>query len=142
MTIFSLVFLDQYIKFLIVENHPAQTVIDGIFGIFFVPNTGTVFGIAQNNNAVFTLLSFFIIVLLTVVFLLTTQKYSKIRFAWKMIIAGGIGNIIDRIFRGYVVDYIFLKPFGVFNLADLMIVFGAIFLIFHVLVYIGIDEEG
>lgn len=46
-----------------------------------------------------------------------------------LILAGGIGNLIDRIFRGFVVDFISLKWVGIFNFADMCIVIGVIFII-------------
>ncbi len=46
-----------------------------------------------------------------------------------MILAGGIGNLIDRLYRGYVIDYVYIKPFGVCNFADFIIVLGAIMLL-------------
>ena len=49
---------------------------------------------------------------------------------WQFIIAGGVGNLIDRIFRGFVVDYVQLKFFGVFNLADAFIVISSVLVIF------------
>ena len=48
-----------------------------------------------------------------------------------MILAGGIGNLIDRLYRGYVIDYVYIKPFGVCNFADFIIVLGAIMLLYE-----------
>lgn len=63
--------------------------------------------------------------ILALLFVIAYRYYrkSKIKFAlWQLILAGGVSNIVDRVFRGYVVDFIQIKPFGIFNVSDALIV--------------------
>lgn len=83
---------------------------------------GGIYGIFKDNNTFFIFLSFVILVSLFVA-VRKFYKEDKIKFTlWQLIIAGGASNMIDRIFRGYVVDFIQMKPFGIFNCADALIV--------------------
>ena len=59
------------------------------------------------------------------------SKENKTKFIlWQFILAGGLSNIIDRIFRGFVIDFIDMKPFGVFNISDVCIVISVILIVF------------
>ena len=58
-------------------------------------------------------------------------KKDKVKFTlWQLIMAGGVSNIIDRIFRGYVVDFIQMKPFRIFNFSDALIVISVCIFIY------------
>ena len=70
-----------------------------------------------------------IIIALGLLIFFTTEKYSSKRRAFQLILAGGIGNLIDRFYRGCVIDYVKLKFFGVCNLADFLIVIGVVWLL-------------
>lgn len=84
----------------------------------------------QGNNYIYAVIS--IILLCTLYFFArSTSKESKLKnILWQFIFAGGVSNLIDRIFRGYVVDFIQMKFFGIFNLADAFIVISVIIIIF------------
>lgn len=85
---------------------------------------GGIYGIFKENNLFFIFISFVILVLMFVI-VYKNYRRDKVKFAlWQLILAGGISNIIDRIFRGYVVDFIQMKPFGIFNISDALIVVG------------------
>lgn len=86
----------------------------------FVKNTGAAFGILQGYNGVFLGVS--IVVLVGFVFY--WKKYEKHRLASSLVLAGILGNLIDRIFLGYVRDFIDLRIWPVFNLADSLMVVG------------------
>ena len=118
--------IDQVIKYFIVQNKPFHKVIPGIIEIVYSENTGTVFGIASDNNTVFLVISLVVLAFFCWVVFSISKKYEMQRPLCECVIAGGIGNIIDRIVRGFVVDYLYIKPFGVCNLADILIVVGII----------------
>lgn len=128
---FSSIFLliDQVTKFIIVnilEHGGEVEVIPSFFSIAHVRNYGAAFSILQNN--LLFLISASILALVIIIFMFikdqTIKKYDVLVFA--MLIGGIMGNLIDRIFRGYVVDFLSFDFFGyhfpVFNLADTFIV--------------------
>ncbi len=126
--------VDQLLKYVVVEylepiNH--YDVIDGILRFRYVENSGAVFGSFSAHTALLTVFS--VILLGFTIYLLATNK-SKSKFmniCLLLMISGGIGNIIDRIRLGYVVDYIepLFVNFAVFNFADCLITVGAFLLV-------------
>lgn len=134
-----LVLLDQGTKLLTIlklKGNPPLTVLKGIFELTYVENTGVAFGIFANKQYGPTLLSVFtgIIFLLILYFwykLPLTKKYDTIRFVLLFLIAGALGNLIDRVRLGYVVDmlHFYWFEFPVFNLADIYVVTGSLVLI-------------
>ena len=126
MLIMIFTIIDQVIKFFIVKHQPFYKIIPGTLELTYSENTGTVFGFAQNNNTLFLGVSIAVLALFCWVVFSISQKYEMQRPLCECVIAGGIGNVIDRIFRGFVVDYLYIKPFGVCNLADILIVCGVI----------------
>ncbi len=134
-----LVGADQFFKYLAVEylsNGDYFTVVEGFLRFRYVENTGAVFGSFSNHTVFLTVFSVFL--LAGAVFLLATnKKRSKfMNVCLILMISGGIGNIIDRIRLGYVID--FIEPtfvnFAVFNFADCLITVSA-FLIIGYLLY-------
>lgn len=102
--VIGLVIVDQFTKYL----------------FWFVKNTGAAFGILQGYNFVFILVSFAALA----GFVWYWLKDDKNRLAVSLIISGIIGNLIDRIFFGYVRDFIDLRVWPVFNVADSLMVVG------------------
>lgn len=84
----------------------------------------------QGNNHVFLIISLIVLMCLFFFTYKGTKENKLKSIIWQFILAGGVSNIIDRLFRGYVVDFIQMKFFGIFNLADVCIVVGAIIIIF------------
>jgi len=129
--IISTIILDQLIKLLIIAKfqlHQSTPLIKNIFHLTYVSNTGAGFGIFHNNNLLLICISIMIIGLLSYLYnKFPDNKLSKISFA--LIIGGAIGNLIDRIRIGFVVDYLDFKIWPAFNLADSAITIGAIILI-------------
>jgi len=93
----------------------------GLFAFTYVTNTGAGFSILQNMNLMLAILS---IILLGV---LVYYRDCVPKFSFMLIISGIIGNAIDRIFYGSVVDFINLKFWPIFNIADSMIFIGVIY---------------
>ena len=126
MLIIVFTILDQVIKFFIAKYQPFYKIIPGALEITYCENTGTVFGMASNNNTLFLVVSIVVLVMFGWVVYAISKKYEMQRPLCECVIAGGLGNIIDRIVRGFVVDYLYIKPFGICNLADILIVCGII----------------
>ena len=126
---------DQVTKFLVVQNIPLHTdvqAIPGLFHLTYVQNTGAAFSSMEGMRWGFVA----IFVVLTVLILIEYRKKSMPfrpfeRWCIAAIYGGGLGNVIDRIFLGYVVDMIEVDfmHFAVFNVADIFITCGCIALI-------------
>ena len=126
-------FIDQLIKFLVASNmHVGQsiTIISNFFKITYVTNDGAAFNLFSGN------IIFLIIIAILVIFYIiknikTLEKKEK--YIYSILIAGILGNLIDRIFRGFVIDYIDFRIFGydmaIFNFADICIVCSCILLV-------------
>ncbi len=122
----STLIIDQIIKYFVVKNNLCIPIIKEWFNLIYVKNTGGMYGILENNNTLFIAISAIVVVAI-LLFLFFSRNSSKSQtYLWQIILAGGVSNLCDRIFRGFVVDYIQLKFFGVFNLADACIVLGII----------------
>lgn len=124
--------LDQITKFLISTNLNGEScipVLGGLFNIRFVENSGAAWSILEGKTWLLVAIS--LVIMAICIFMLAKKTYgSKLMFwAVSIILAGGIGNLIDRIFRGgKVVDFIefgFWKTFPVFNVADIAVCVGA-----------------
>lgn len=100
--------------------------IDGVLNLTYVENTGGAFGIGSNFILIFIISNSIVIGLLTIIIFLKKQELTmQTLIAISAVIAGGISNLIDRIFRGYVIDYIDINPiikYPVFNIADICVV--------------------
>ena len=101
--------IDQAIKYFVVQDlAPVKKteVIDGLFSLVYVENKGVAFGMMQDHIWLFAVITVILIAVLLI--LLLSKKLTGKLFVTSVIllIGGGIGNFIDRITRGYVVDYL------------------------------------
>lgn len=113
---------------LLVPLGRSVTVIPNVLDFTFVKNFGAAFGMMSNSRWIFMSVS---VVFIFVLIYVLKQSYSKSKLynvSLAMILGGGIGNMIDRIFVGYVVDFIEVTfvDFAVFNIADSCISVGAV----------------
>ncbi len=130
MYFFITLFLDQLLKYIVVSSNCNITIIPKIFNIYYVQNTGGVYGIFENNNFIFCTISIIVLIGIYLYSKNITKENKLKRALWQIIISAGFSNLIDRIFRGFVVDFIQLIGFGIFNIADACIVISAIIIIF------------
>ncbi|RDY24894.1 signal peptidase II [Romboutsia maritimum] len=113
-------------------------VIQNVFHLTYVENRGAAFGMFQNNQIIFIIVA--LIASVFGLYYLHTKKVSIIsKMGIILIISGAIGNLIDRVRLGFVVDYFDFRVVWqyVFNIADIFVVLGTIFLC----VYILFSEE-
>ncbi len=130
---------DQVIKFFVeryLQPVGSAEFIEGFIGWSYVRNTGAAFGSFSRSTA---LLSVFTGIVIIVGIILIATKKIKSKFYLTcavMIISGGLGNLIDRVLKGYVVDFIDVQfmNFAVFNFADILVTVGAIALMVYVIV--------
>lgn len=128
--ILVLILLDQFTKYFANVNQPNFNIIGHFLRIQYSENTGTIFGLFPNSNWLFLLLSMLLCVIIALYIHKSLSQKDGKRAGMILILAGGIGNLIDRIFRGFVVDFISLKWVGIFNLADSYVVIGVIIVLF------------
>ena len=124
---------DQWLKYWTLQNlagSPAIDLIPGIFRLTYVENRGAAFGILQGGTVLLAVVSVAAMALLLYFYKNIPEEKGvwTMRLSYILVIAGAIGNMIDRIFRGYVVDMLefYWFSFPVFNLADCVIVVGGI----------------
>lgn len=134
-----LVIIDQIIKYFVsayLQPVGSINVIDNLFSLTYVENRGVAFGMFSGMHWLFIALTS---VLLAIIIFYMFKKRPKGRFFYicaALIIGGGIGNLIDRIFNGYVIDYISLSFFPpVCNFADYCITAGTILLVIYLLFF-------
>ena len=130
-----IVLTDQFTKYLMFYNKKLFINKDFIlFKLDFVKNYGAAFNILSGSRIFLSLISIlFSLLLIYFIFRKNTLKTSDL-YSYSSILGGTIGNGIDRIFRGFVVDFINLNiiNFPVFNIADISINIGFIFILYSI----------
>ncbi|MDR3124767.1 MAG: signal peptidase II [Endomicrobium sp.] len=109
------------------------------FNIVNIRNTGTAFSMFQGQNFIFSLIIFVALTFMVMFFCKSWNKMNRIwQYSCCLILSGGVGNLIDRIFRGAVVDFL---DFGIaslrwpsFNIADSCIFIAVCILLFDILI--------
>ena len=137
--IIGLILIDQLSKVW------ALSALRGTEGIAVIPNVfelsyrGAAFGILQDHQIFFVLITVAAAVILTWIYrrIPQTKKYIPLRISYALIMAGAFGNLIDRVFRGYVVDFFYFKwiDFPVFNVADIYVTVTMILLLILILFF-------
>lgn len=126
------ILIDQISKYLVL-CYAKETIplIPKLLWFEYVENYGAVFGIMQGSNYILAVISAIICIAITIYILKTKKENKKVHIAWYMILAGGIGNLIDRVVRGYVVDFIATPFIATFNVADSFVVIGVLLLLLN-----------
>lgn len=144
---FMLIALDQGTKALAVQclkNQEPYVVWDGVFEFHYFENTGAAWGMLKNQQIFFYVLTviFCALVLYEIYRLKDNPRYTAFIYTLSVMLAGAMGNFIDRISQKYVVDFIYVKliDFPIFNLADCYITVSVIAMMLLVLFYYSDDE--
>lgn len=145
--ILLLLICDQYTKFLAVtklQNQRPVSLIKDVLEFYYLENHGAAFGMLQNKKVLFIFMTtVMIVIVLYVLYRLPLEKkYNVWHIFLSLIVAGGIGNMIDRVRLEYVIDFIYFKliNFPVFNVADIYVTCGTI-LLFIVILFFTKEEE-
>ena len=131
----SLIVLDQWTKTLVRSNLDFNELwmpiewLSPYVRVVNWHNTGAAFGIFQGMNGVFMVLAFFIIAMILFYFPQIPSTDIYFRLALSLQMAGAAGNLIDRLSRGFVTDFISIGRFPVFNVADSCITMGVVVLL-------------
>lgn len=144
------VFLDQYTKLLAaarLKGKEALSLIPGILELKYLypENRGIAFGMFQGSTAFFAVVSMVLFALIIWVFVRIPKKpyYVPFMAVCVLMLSGALGNMIDRVFRGYVIDFIYISliDFPVFNMADIYVVCGGILLVILVFFKYKNDDD-
>lgn len=141
-----LVLLEQLTKIVILMNREKLpiTVINNVFMLSYVENSGVAFGIKVESIWSFIVINIVILgIIIKFMYSQLQELNNKTIILLSLVLAGGISNLVDRVFRGYVVDFLDITPiinFPVFNFADIMIVV-AVF-VFGVMMIKNIMKDG
>ena len=154
---FLLIGIDQLTKYLAASNlkgNNSVTIIKGILDFEYLENFGAAFGSLQNMQWLFYIITAIVVIALIYVFIknakmskkystISDEKFDNLIFNNRIFLnyllvtlgAGAIGNLIDRIFHKFVIDFIYFKiiDFWIFNFADICVTISAILLIIYFL---------
>ena len=130
------VLIDQITKFLVVSNLDLDTgfnIIPSFFSITYVRNTGAAWGMFSNGTMILAILST-IFLYFAIKYIYEAKNITKLNaISYGLLVGGIIGNLIDRLLRNYVVDFLNFNIFGynfpVFNIADTFIVISIILIV-------------
>ena len=135
--VFCVFFLDQLSKFLIslkLKPGSSLSLIKNIFSITLVHNTGAAFGVFKHQTFFFISISFVAITCM-IIYIIRRKKNEGLSLdvSLALVLGGALGNLLDRVRFGYVVDFLDFKIWPVFNLADSAITIGAFLLILSII---------
>ena len=136
--VISSVVLDQVTKLMVLQNIPLHAdvaVLPGIFHFTYVENKGAAFGMLSDHRWVFMVVSVLAIAAFAFYIIKFKPQGKLLVSSMAMIIGGGVGNMIDRVFRSSVVDFIEVDfmEFAVFNVADIFVCVGCGLMILDVI---------
>ena len=133
-TILGLIILDQVSKIFLAKD---ITIIEGIIKFTYTENTGGAFGIFSSSTIAIIIFNIIILFMVARFLILQKERMNNLTIiALTLILGGGLGNLIDRIFRGYVVDFIDITDlfqFPIFNFADIILTIGWVLLVIGVI---------
>jgi len=134
-----LLIIDQITKAIVIWNNFNSILIPNVLELNIVKNTGGAFGIGGGNVGTFIITNFIVLgMIIRFIYLQKDFMDKPTFFSLFIILAGGFGNVIDRISRGFVVDFITVFPatnFPTFNFADLYITMGWLTLVSMFIMY-------
>jgi len=144
--ILAVIVFDQVSKYYIQTNmdlNSSITVIEGFFSITYIQNTGAAFSILQGKTMILILIQVFVILAIVIyVFLKKSPFHWTLKVSLAFIAGGGIGNLIDRVSHGYVVDFLHFHFWPIFNIADISVCIGSGLLIIYVFLIEGKEKNG
>lgn len=139
-TMFVVLGGDQFTKHLIsssMQLGQSHEIIDGLFYFTYAQNTGVAWGMLAGHLTLFILVAIIAAVVMVLYFRKTKKEEVLTRFGLVLVFAGLLGNLIDRIFFGYVRDFIdviiFNYNFPIFNIADMAVVIGVALIIIEII---------
>ena len=135
LSVLALTGADQLIKYIVTEklrDGAPLVLIPHVLQLHYTENDGAMMGLLQGKTTLMAVLALAVFAVLLYLVFSKKIRFGLVYCCLAGILAGGLGNLLDRIFRGFVVDYIevlFVK-FYIFNFADCLITVGAFLIIF------------
>lgn len=142
-----LVGLDQWTKGLVVAHLKGKSPFEvwhNVFEFSYLENRGAAFGVMQEKQIFFFIIA--LLVLAAVIYIIVKmpakRRYGPLAVCLLLVSSGAVGNMIDRISQGYVVDFLYFKliNFPIFNVADCYVTIGAACLVCLIIFYYK-DED-
>ena len=137
--------VDQLIKYFVLENlvdAGRVTAIPHILDLIYVENRGVAFGMFSDMRWFFVVITSIVIIAFIVMLFKGGYKSKLFSISCALIVGGGIGNLIDRLAYGFVVDYLQLSFFSpVCNFADYCITIGTVLLVIYLLFYSDLSKD-
>lgn len=133
--------LDRFTKIYTINNFIENPIHTKVLNFIYVENRGAAFGILQDKRVFFVILTVAVVSGIVYYFIKNYKSNPKVlNVALSLIVSGALGNFYDRIFDGYVVDFIEFSfiNFPVFNIADILITIGCILMIVYIMFF---EEE-
>jgi len=145
MLIVGIILLDQISKIAVrsfMTEGQSISVIKGFFSITYIENRGVAFGLLSKHEWVVIALQLIVVIVVLILFLKMRGKSRLFDFALAIILAGGIGNIIDRLIKGSVTDMLSFSIFPpVFNVADIGVTVGCALIILDLILDISREKK-
>lgn len=141
-----LVIIDYYTKYLTRAhlNNTSQPIIEGVFELTFVKNTGAAFGMMKDKRWLFIIMTIIFLIIAFGILLKLNPKKRYVPFGLCVVFlaSGAIGNFIDRLTLGFVTDMLYFKliDFPVFNMADCYITVS-VFVLIILILFVYKDDE-
>ena len=131
------VIIDQITKMIVINSmtlYQSIPLIENVFSFTYIHNYGAAWGMFSNHRWVFILITAAALIIMPIFLYKYRNLHFMFGFSLSLIIGGAIGNMIDRIFRGYVIDFLEATfiDFPVFNVADICVVCGAALMFIYI----------
>ena len=140
------ILIDQIVKRIIISFEDLNIrLIPGVLKLSYVENTGGAYGLGADSILVLIGINLLLVIFITR-YLVKNYKIldKKLITGLLLVLSGGISNLLDRLFRGYVIDYLDITEilsFPVFNIADSLIVVGVVIMIITILINTVKEQE-
>lgn len=132
----GVIILDQVSKYLALglRGNSNIIILEDFLEFTYLENRGAAFGILQGRSLIFIVIALGVVLYMAYFLYKNPHIHTLVKVAFGLIIGGAIGNLIDRVLRGFVVDFIFVRFWGyydfpVFNIADMGVVIGVLILL-------------
>lgn len=135
-----LIVIDQLSKWAILQNfelYEEKILLPGFLSLFYIQNRGAAWGIFEGRMIFFYIITVFVVGYLIYMFHKEKTDSKLVGVSFSLILAGAIGNFIDRLMNGFVVDMFRLDfvNFPIFNVADMCLTIGVALMLIHVLFF-------
>jgi len=119
-------------------------ILQDVFHLTYVENRGIAFGLFSGERWLFVVVTLIVLALLAVMFTKTITRTRWLRWGMALVYGGALGNLMERMAKGYVVDFLDFRliHFPVFNVADIAVCVGAVCLMIHFILWDEKPKEG